>query len=88
MPKIVKKVLSPKNNKANSKNEKLRRRRGQAKCDFIIEYDDSEFVGKTNDEEEEFTLERTQSETVTNLRQSLLMLQDPMSKSLVKERGG
>jgi uncharacterized protein YdcH (DUF465 family) len=45
-------------------------------------------VGKTNDEEEEFTLERTQSETVTNLRQSLLMLQDPMSKSLVKERGG
>lgn len=72
-------VVSPRN-KASSKNEKLRRRRGQAKCDFIIEYDDSEFVGKTNDEEEEFTIERTQSETVTNLRHSLLMLQNSTGK--------
>ena len=78
MPKIINKVVSPRR-KANSKNEKLRRRRGQAKCDLIIEYDDSEFVGKTYDEDETFVIDRSQS--VENLRQSLIYSGEDSVKS-------
>lgn len=78
VPKIINKVVSP-GRKADSKNEKLRRRRGQAKCDLIIEYDDSEFVGKTNDEDETFVIDRSQS--VENLKQSLIYSGEDSVKS-------
>jgi len=81
VPKMINKVVSPVR-KADSKNEKLRRRRGQAKCDLIIEYDDSEFVGKTNDEDDEdetFVIDRSQS--VENLKQSLIYSGEDSIKS-------
>lgn len=53
-PKILKKIELPARlnppKKKKIQEEALRRRRGQAKCDYVIEYDDSEFNNDMDDE--------------------------------------
>lgn len=54
VPKIMNKIALPARwesapKKTKTKEEALRRRRGQAKCDFVIEYDDSEFNNEDED---------------------------------------